>query len=70
MCEYLAKASRLQFVTVSVHLSCPALAGNTAGDFVTNYINRFVRNILRLLLLLFTATEFSLGGSSHYTSNK
>jgi hypothetical protein len=73
VCEYLAKASRLQFATVSGHLSCPAPAGNTAGDIRTNYVNRVVRNILWLLLsllLLFTAIEFSLGGSSPYASNK
>jgi len=36
----------LQFVTVSGHVSCPAPAGNTAGDFGTSYVIRFVRNIL------------------------
>jgi len=35
-----------------------------------NFKMLFLLSVLLLLLLLFTAIEFSLGGSSLYTSNK
>ena len=60
--EYWTKASRMQLFTVTGHLSCLAPAGNTAGDFGTNYVNRFFWNTLSFLCLLFIVVVSYLWG--------
>jgi len=55
--------------------SCTALNQNQQSIYLHNnhvktFMIRIILLLLLLLLLLFTTIEFSLGGSSPYTSNK
>jgi len=45
------------------------IVGNILKSLFFSYVHR-EPDVYSLLLLLFTAIEFSLGGSSPYTSNK